>query len=821
MISLWGEEFEIDNLTKTKKIINKIKKPAEVKVLTIKDVNSKKISLKDKISLISEEVYRVLAKQVKYVKTITSREELHNYISDCIAKGVIAIDTETNNSLDPITCKLMGLCLFTDGRDDQVYIPVNHINPETGERLVNQVTEEDIREELQRIVDAETFIIMHNAKFDMQVIKCTCGISLSCNWDTSIAAKLLNENEKASLKEQYIIHIDPDQEKYSIEKLFKKEKYEVFPPELFAIYAATDAMMTFKLYKYQKELMFRSENSKIKDLFFNIEMPCVEVVAAMELAGVELDLEYSARLSKKYRVQLEKIDEKITNELRNYEEVISNWRLSPAANARPTSKDKNGNEKEGKSKSEQLESPINISSPTQLAILIYDVLGMEQPEGTTLRGTGKEILEKIDLPLCKYILERREVSKLLDTYIDALPEVMNKADGRLHCHFNQYGADTGRFSSSDPNLQNIPSHNKEIRMMFKAKDGYNLIGSDFSQQEPRLLSQYSQDENMINAYKQGKDLYATIASGVYKMDYWDCMEKFQDGTPNPSGKKRRTSVKSLLLGIMYGRGVNSIAEQINGTIKEAQDIIDNFYKSFPSVKNWMDETNNNARKFGYVEDLWGRRRRLPDILLPKYEIKDTKVSGNVVNPFIGCPNRILETAKVKKYKDKLREAKNKSEVDEIKSAAKKDGVEIKDNGGFISKAERQCVNARIQGGAATMTKIAMNKIHRDQILKDLGFTLLIGVHDELIGECPKENTDAVADRLTYVMRTCIEDICDVPFKCDADVCDHWYYNDYADVVKQEYNKKIESGMTSEEAFTWLCEAHCELLPQQLLDIVKE
>ena len=464
MTSLWGEEFEINNISKTKKIIEKIKKPAEVKVTTVKNLNSKKISMEDKIRIISEEVHKVLAKQVKYVETITTREQFHNYITKCIEQGIISIDTETNNSLDPITCKLMGLCLFTTGYENQIYIPVNHINYVTGERLENQLTEQDIKEELQRIVDAKVFVVMHNAKFDMQVIKCTCGIEVPANWDTSIAAKLLNENEKASLKEQYILHIDSDQEKYSIEKLFKKIAYEVFPPELFAIYAATDAMMTLKLYFYQKELMDRPENAKIRDLFFNIEMPCVEVVASMELAGVELDIEYSNRLSAKYHSQLDIIDKKILEEMSKYDEVIEKWRMTPEANNRPK---KDG--KETKSKSEQLESPVNLASPTQLAILLYDVLKVSQPDSSTPRGTGKDILDKIDLPLCKYILERREVLKLLDTYIDALPQVMNKTDGRIHCHFNQYGADTGRFSSSDPNLQNIPSHNKEIRMMFRAR----------------------------------------------------------------------------------------------------------------------------------------------------------------------------------------------------------------------------------------------------------------------------------------------------------------------------------------------------------------
>ena len=138
---------------------------------------------------------------------------------------------------------------------------------------------------------------------------------------------------------------------------------------------------------------------------------------------------------------------------------------------------------------------------------------------------------------------------------------------------------------------------------------------------------------MINAYKAGKDLYATIAQGVYKNTYWDNMECWEDGSPNPEGKKRRSSVKSLLLGIMYGRGVASIAEQINGTVEEAQKIIDDFYTGFPKVKDWIAKTEADAKVNGYVEDLWGRRRRLPDIKLPKYTVKYEKES-TTFNPIL-------------------------------------------------------------------------------------------------------------------------------------------------------------------------------------------
>ena len=349
-----------------------------------------------------------------------------------------------------------------------------------------------------------------------------------------------------------------------------------------------------------------------------------------------------------------------------------------------------------------------------------------------------------------------------------------------------------------------------------------LIGSDFSQQEPRLLSQYSHDENMMNAYKEGKDLYATIASGVYKMDYWDCMEHHQDGTPNPAGKKRRSSVKSLLLGIMYGRGVASIAEQIHGTFEEAQKIIDDFYKSFPKVKEWIDQTQKTAHLTGYVEDLWGRRRRLPDIQLPKYKVEyagSYDASQGLFNPFLGCSNKIdlVLQNKISSYEKQLNQVKNRKDYENIKQKALSDNIKIIDNTGFISQAERQCVNARIQGGAATMTKIAMRNLHSDEELRNLGFKLLLTVHDELIGECPKENADKVSERLTYIMKTAAAEVCEVPFKCDADIATCWYLNDYQDMVRQEYAEYCSQGLTKEEAFNKLCEDR----PESTRDQMKE
>ena len=476
-MSLWGEEFEIkDTVKEAKKIISKINKPKAIKTVDEKiSLKSKKLSIEDKLNIINENVTRILGIYKESTIVINSRETLDNYINQAISNGIIAIDTETNNSLDPITCKLMGPCIYTPGQK-QAYIPINHIDLNDN-RLDNQLTESDIREAFSRLVD--TKIIMHNGKFDYQVIKCTTGLELAIYWDTLIGAKLLDENEhSAGLKQQYIEKIDPSIEKYSIDYLFEDIEYAYVNPEIFALYAATDAFMTYKLYEWQKARFNQPENARLLNLANTLEMPLVKVIAEMELAGMEVDQEYAQLLSAKYHNKLDQLDKNILAELDNLKPIIDEWRLTDDANFHPVKKTGIG---EGKSKSEQLSDPINLGSPTQLAILFYDVLKAPVVNKKQPRATGEDALNDIakalNLPICDLIIKRREQVKLISTYIDVIPELAKRwPDGRVRTHFNQYGAATGRLSSSEPiNFQNIPSHNKEIRMLFKAKDKSNDI----------------------------------------------------------------------------------------------------------------------------------------------------------------------------------------------------------------------------------------------------------------------------------------------------------------------------------------------------------
>lgn len=538
------EEFNIElNKPKPEALAKKAAKPEETETDPTKILKSKKVSLAEKLALIRVKVLEVLGKQKKNVLVIKDKATFEDYVSKAIEFGRVAVDTETNNSTDPMTCQLMGLCLYYEG-GKQAYIPVNHVNPDTGERLAWQLTEADCREQLQRFKDAGTFIVMHNGKFDYEVIKCTCDVEIEPDWDTMIGAHTINENEKMGLKPQYISKIDPTQEKYDIEHLFIVP-YKYVDPEIFALYAATDSMMTDKLYVYQVAILEAPGNERLYWLFKNIEMPIVKVAGDIELIGVCIDQEFGERLRVKFNQNLEDIDAKIEQELVNLQPQITAWKLSPKATEKtkqfepkkskmsqakleekyPLIDQKTGKRyKVGKAPIEQLGDPINLASPVQLAILFYDILKCPTVSKKSPRGTGKEeleaIAEKTDITLCKLILERRGIVKLISTYIDVIPALAQHwPDGRIRYKLNSVGTDTGRFSSggefkfldgdtpveiSGINSQNIPSRGdgKITRMLFTAKKEFNEVEVEAD----RITIPEITEIETTDGWKYGKDL---------------------------------------------------------------------------------------------------------------------------------------------------------------------------------------------------------------------------------------------------------------------------------------------------------------------------
>lgn len=799
-LSLWGDQFSIsDSEAITKKILKKAKSPKVLKpVTTEKLIKSKNVSIDDKIAAITEDVHKILGGYEKDTVTIKEWDTFVKYIDASIENGIISIDTETGDengygSLNTFDCNLMGLCLYTPGQKN-AYIPVNHTDRKDN-KLQWQITESQIGNQLKRLLDNQVFEVYHNSTFDIEVLKQTCGVKLYADWDTMVGAQLLNENELKGLKAQYKLHINPEQDKYDIEHLFKGLPYSIFEPELFALYAATDAKMTYDLYEYQRKEFKKPENAEIYELFQKIEIPILDVVVDMELTGIEVDLDYADKLSKVYHEKSDAVQEKVDKELERIKPLIEAWRLTPEANEPIIGK----TGKAGKSKSQQLADPPELSSPTQMAILLYDVLKAPVLDKKSPRGTGADILEGLadKIPLCNLLVEKRGYDILINTFVDKMPEVVQK-DGRVHARFNTCGTQTGRFSSSDPNLQNIPSHAKDVRCIFKPSDGYCIVGSDYSAQEPRSTAALSKDHDMIKAYEEGKDLYAVIRSKCFHNDYWDNLEFDKDGKLQPEGKARRSKRKTILLGITYGMGSTTLAERMGLSIDEANKIINDFYEGFPGVKKLTESSQEMLKAKGYVTDMFGRRRHIPDAQLPEYEIKSA-VSNYEFNPLIGAvPHKDLriETL-IKQYQNKLEKARWKRDRDELINRAKKEGLTVTYNGGFINRALRQCLNARIQGTARSMTKLAMIMVHNDPELKALGYRLLVTVHDEMFGECPLENGERAGKRLCEVMVEAAKLKCSaVPWKCDEYVCaDGWYEDELVAEVLKDFKKSNDLNST--------------------------
>ena len=334
--------------------------------------------------------------------------------------------------------------------------------------------------------------------------------------------------------------------------------------------------------------------------------------------------------------------------------------------------------------------------------------------------------------------------------------------------------------------------------MFKATDGYILMSSDYSSQEPKCLAAMCRkqgDSRMYDTFMQGKDLYSEIASKAFNRSYEDCLEFYLDENgkktdkTNKEGKARRTQAKSILLGALYGRGVDSVGEQLGCTKEKAQEIKDSVFKAFPAIKQFEDTSIQMAKELGYVTTVCGRKRRLPEMQLDEYEFHWVKGMGPDDDPLDfggdlpfnmdGTPNDISEDRYLvpeeltEKYLKKLQRCKF-SEKQRIKDLAYKDGIRIIDNGGKIAEAIRQTVNSRIQGSAADLTKLAMIKLWKNQRLRELGFRMLIQVHDEIIAECPEENMKECSELFAKTMSQAAEEILEMPIDCDVECTKVWY-----------------------------------------------
>ena len=363
----------------------------------------------------------------------------------------------------------------------------------------------------------------------------------------------------------------------------------------------------------------------------------------------------------------------------------------------------------------------------------------------------------------------------------------------------------------------------------KTRTRYVIVGGDYSQQEPRLLTHMCGDDKLKETYNNKKDLYATIGAFVFHKDYWECMEHWQDGSPNDSGKVLRARCKQLVLGIMYGMGAKLMAKNIKVSVEECKEILDEFFKMFPTIKEFTLNNEKCAKEKGYVEDYMGRRRHLPDAQLPQIVLSAKKqVLVNSQIFFDDVPNSIFveDLEMTRQWENMLAEilAKNNFKLKEsFKEKAKAANIDIKDNGAFISKAMTQCTNARIQGSASSLTKKAMVEIFNDDILNKLGFRLLIPVHDELLGECPIVNAAEVEKRLAEVMIAAGKPECSTDMKCDTYCVKTWYTDELENSLHEKYKSLINGNpkknippISPEEAFNNIKSKHSELSDEILL-----
>ena len=528
-------------------------------------------------------------------KLVDNEEEIKKLCDFLMTFEILSLDTETT-STNAIEAELVGMS-FSVEENKAFYVPVP-ANREEALRIVN------IFKPLYE--DEKILKVGQNIKYDLEVLA-NYGVTLKGKmFDTMIAHYVIQPelyHNMDYLAEIYLkyktIHID---ELIGPKGKGQKNMRDLKPEDVYE-YAAEDADVTLKLKNIlEKEI----EKAGVEHLFYEIEMPLMPVLASMEMNGVCLDTD-----------SLKETSEVLTNRLKDIEEKI--YELA-------------GQE-------------FNIASPKQVGEILFDKLKIVEKAKKTKTGqyvTNEEVLQglKHKHEIVGNILEHRGLKKLLGTYIDALPSLVNKRTGRIHTSFNQTITSTGRLSSSDPNLQNIPvrgEDGKEIRKAFIPEAGCLFFSADYSQIELRVMAHLSDDENMIEAFREGYDIHAATAAKIYKENI------------NEVSRDQRTKAKRANFGIIYGITVFGLAERLDISRDEAKQLIDGYFETFPKVKEYMETAKETARKNGYVETLFKRRRYLADINSRNATVRGFAERNAINAPIQGTAADIIKVAMINIY----------------------------------------------------------------------------------------------------------------------------------------------------------------------------
>ena len=644
-------------------------------------------------------IKQMVAEKPENYILVNTKESFMDILCKLASEKIIAVDTETTGVEVFGKDVIVGISLTLPEADVHCYIPVRH-NRETVEG--EQLPPWYIFQELKCHLECKHLKkVMHNSKFDVHMLRKE-GIVVQGLWcDTMVAMHLLNENEPSfalkNLATKYGRYFGFEDKSMTYEELFGKGGFENTPLDIGTVYACKDTHLTYKFYTWIMQQFDRIP--QLKKLYFELELPITEVCIAMEKEGFLIDLDFA----EKYKIELSEEIEKLLSKI-----------------------------KEGFGE-------ININSNQQLAEVIYNQWGVpDEFKGKVDAPTLKAIVKKYskEIEAVQYIndlLKYRELNKLLTTYIEPLPQKIS-SDGRLHGSFNQSATVTGRFASNNPNLQNLPY---PARAMFIAPKDKIIIGSDYSQIEPRFLSHISQDKDFMGAYIDGRDLYSEIASKTFKKPIEECGD----------GSVWRKKAKVVLLGCMYGISAHSLAEQFGLSLEEAEQIYIDFYNSYPTMKAWFNSTNEFANENGFVQTLMGRKRRF---LGHKEIAKKYKILHNRIVKITGKENfNIWKELKVPRQL--------KTEYWEV---AKE-----------YSRVERQSINAVIQGSSADIMKKAMVDIYRHLKTKGDDWKLLATVHDEVLIEIPATATPEEIQEIAEIQKRAVP--LSVPMKCDIAVMERW------------------------------------------------
>ncbi|QQX77843.1 MULTISPECIES: DNA polymerase I [Aequorivita] len=578
------------------------------------------------------------------------------FLQNLMKQQSVCFDTETT-SLNPLEAELVGIA-FSWEKGKGFYVPFPENKEET----------QQILEELQPFFENETIEkIGQNLKYDIKVLA-KYNISVKGKlFDTMLAHYLINPDMRHNmdvLSETYLNYTP-----VSITELIGKKGKNQLNMRDVAIekqteYAVEDADVTFQLKEhFEKEL----GEANTQKLFDEIEVPLLRVLAAMELEGINLDEEFLKKLSNELDKDILQLEKSI------YEEA--------------------GEE-------------FNIASPKQLGDILFGKMKLIEKPKKTKTGqysTSEDVLSYLakDHKIIRDVLEYRGLTKLKSTYVDALPDQVEKTTGRVHTDYMQTVAATGRLSSNNPNLQNIPirtERGREVRKAFIPRnDDYVLMAADYSQIELRIIAALSEEDNMIEAFKNGEDIHASTAARVFNIPLSEVT------------REQRSNAKTVNFGIIYGVSAFGLSNQTDLSRSEAKDLIDTYYKTYPKLRNYISEQIQFAREHGYVQTVLGRRRYLKDI------------NGS---------NQVVRGA-----------------------------------------AERNAVNAPIQGSAADIIKIAMINIHKKLEKENYKSKMLLQVHDELVFDAYKPELEKLKTMVKHEMENAYT--LSVPLDVDLGVGENW------------------------------------------------